>query len=71
MFFLTAGDIRLHLKSLPSTSYDLISMYFETQGNDVEVKSIEMIGADEATILLSGLSNDGNNLIFIEATIAD
>ena len=61
-FSLTVGDIKLHLKSLPSISKEVISTYFEFQGNDVEVKSIEIIGADEATILLSGLSDDGNNL---------
>lgn len=63
MNFLTADEIKLHLKSLPSTSKEMIAGYFETRGNDVKVISIEMIGADEATVLLSGLTNDGNSLI--------
>lgn len=58
----TAGEIKLHLKSLPSTSKEMITGYFETQGDDVKVISIDMIGTDEATILLSGLTNDGNKI---------
>lgn len=51
----------LHLKSLPpATTHEIISYYFEGQGNDVEVTSFKMVATDEAVVSVSGLTNEGS-----------
>ena len=50
----------LHLKYLPpGIAQDIISCYFENQGDDVEVLSFEEIGANEAIASVAGLTNEG------------
>ena len=52
--------VKFHLKSLPpSASDDVIAGYFEFQGEDVDVLSIEKLQDGEAIISLSGLSEEG------------
>ena len=58
--FLAATTVKFHLKSLPpSASDDVIAGYFECQGEDVDVLSIEKLQDDEAIISLSGVSEKG------------
>lgn len=53
--------IKLHLESLPSSiPKDAISCYMESQGDNVEVISVNLIGCDEVTVELSGLTDHGN-----------
>lgn len=53
--------IKLHVRQLPSSfSTEMINCYFESMGENVEVLSINMTEDDEATVVLSGLTNDGN-----------
>lgn len=62
-----AGDmVTLHLKSLPpSTSSDIIT-YFEAQGGNVEVLSVDILQDDRAMVSLSGLSKEGTYMSYLE-----
>ena len=63
--------VTLHLESLPlSTSRDVIIYYFENMGENVKVVSVVMEGEKEATVLLSGLTDNGKTswLYIIEET---
>ena len=53
--------VKLHLQSIPSSiSKELICCYMESQGDNVEVISVDLIGCDEAIVELSGLTDHGN-----------
>ena len=55
--------IKLHLESLPlSASHDSVSSYFKNVGENVEVVSVDMIGGDKGTVVLSGLTDSGKIL---------
>ena len=56
----TGGDIKVHLKRLPPTaSEDILTCYFESQGENIEVTSVILLGDGEADVSLSGLTADG------------
>ena len=58
--YLATATVKLHLKSLPpAASDDVITSYFECQGEDVDVHSVKKLQDDEAVISLSGLSEEG------------
>ena len=62
LHFVAVSTVTFHLKSLPpAASDDVIASYFECQGEDVDVLSIEKLQDDEAIISLSGLSKEGNS----------
>ena len=60
--FVAVSTVKFHLKSLPpAASDDVIAGYFEFQGENVDILSIEKLQDDEAIISLSGLSEEGNS----------
>lgn len=62
-----AGDmVTLHLKSLPSSTSSDIITYFEAQGENVEVLSVDILQDDRAMVSLSGLSKEGTYMSYLE-----
>lgn len=50
----------LSLSSLPtSVSEEVISCYFEDQGEDIDVKSVKMLEGNKAIVTLSGITECG------------
>ena len=64
-------NVTLSLFDLPvGTTHDDIDKYFEGQGDNIAVLSTEMLGSENATVVLSGLSEEGESTIYTVTVIS-